>query len=241
MSNELSTVEANTLRACELVIEKGIQTFFEVGDALMEIRTKRLYRKEFITFRDYCEIRWGMSDRHANRLMESAEVVSNLRPIGLIPTHESQVRPLTNLEPERQREAWKEATKGNSNPTAAQVAKAREIVNHSEPKTYSTDVPVREPKTRRRKREPVKPEPTIDDLCYALKEFLMDVLRPEFAENFDPPAQANYCIDCYFEEFAPEEMDYFRPFIPLIEIFIQQLSARLPKEKTRPDVNSVEP
>ena len=50
-----------------------------------------------------------MSKRHANRLIESAEVVYNLGPIGPIaPTHESQVRPLAGLKPGHQREAWHE-------------------------------------------------------------------------------------------------------------------------------------
>ncbi len=48
-----------------------------------------------------------MVHRHANRLIEAAEVVRNLGPIGPIPQTESQARPLAQLEPEVQREVWR--------------------------------------------------------------------------------------------------------------------------------------
>ena len=45
--------------------------------------------------------RWQFSMRHAERLMLSSQVIENTRPIGRIPENESQVRPLTKLEPEK--------------------------------------------------------------------------------------------------------------------------------------------
>jgi len=43
----------------------------------------------------------------AYRLIESAKVLNTLTPIGVkLPQTESQVRPLTSLEPEEQVEAW---------------------------------------------------------------------------------------------------------------------------------------
>lgn len=64
-----------------------------------------------------------MSKTHANRMIDSAEVVGNLTPIGVIPATESQARPLTVLEPEAQREAWQRAveTAPNGKVTAAHV------------------------------------------------------------------------------------------------------------------------
>lgn len=67
----------------------------------------RLYREQFATFEDYCRERWGMSRVHAHRLIESAEVIGNLLPIGnTVPANEAQARALTGLEPEQQRTAW---------------------------------------------------------------------------------------------------------------------------------------
>jgi hypothetical protein len=59
-------------------------------------------------------------------LIRAAETVANLKsePIGSLLTRESEVRPLTKLEPEKQREARKLATLVSPNPTAREVAHA---------------------------------------------------------------------------------------------------------------------
>lgn len=111
VQDNLTTISplANTLEQLETVIERGLNTFVEVGQALMDIRDGRLYRQGFATFEDYCRERWGMVQQHATRLIRAAETIANLRsePIGsLLPATESQARPLTQLEPEAQREAW---------------------------------------------------------------------------------------------------------------------------------------
>ena len=46
-SAELSAVETGRLAALEQTIERGLQTFVEVGTALLEIRDSRLYRQAF--------------------------------------------------------------------------------------------------------------------------------------------------------------------------------------------------
>jgi len=126
MTAVLSPRESTRLEKCEAVIEKGLQTFVEVGNALLEIRDSRLYRLGFDTFEDYCRERWQMSKRHANRLIESAEIVQNLGPIGPVPDSESVARPLTSLKLDQQRGAWEEAVKNapNGKPTARDVRAA---------------------------------------------------------------------------------------------------------------------
>jgi hypothetical protein len=107
---ELSLDETDELQRCEQIVERGLKTFFEVGAALMRVRDLRLYRVEYHTFENYCQERWGMTRRHANRLVESAEVVHNVGPIGPTPDNEAQARPLAKLkDPEQQREAWQRA------------------------------------------------------------------------------------------------------------------------------------
>lgn len=129
MGAELTTTEQAQLEKCEAVIQSGMQTFIEVGNALCEIRDSRLY-KSYGTFEDYCRDKWGMTRQYANNLVRSSEVAENLETIVSKPTHESQVRPLTKLkEPEQQREAWTEAvaTSGGK-PTAKHVEAAVEKV-----------------------------------------------------------------------------------------------------------------
>lgn len=107
----LNIEESHELERCEVVIKQGLETFIEVGQALMIIRDKRLYRVGYGTFEDYCRSKWAMPRRHVNRMIAASETVSNLGPIGPIPQTESQARPLTNLEPIIQKEVWKEVVK----------------------------------------------------------------------------------------------------------------------------------
>jgi hypothetical protein len=97
----------------EEIIEEGLRTFTAVGSALLQIRDGKLYQPQYSSFEDYCREKWDMEHSHAYRLMDSAKVMANLKtsPIGeVLPTNESQTRPLTSLSPEQQVEAWKEAT-----------------------------------------------------------------------------------------------------------------------------------
>lgn len=81
-----------------------------MGAALLAIRDGRLYRQTHTTFEDYCRERWGGSKRHANRLVEAAEVVHQLGPVGPIPTTERQTRELARIsDPEIRADVWQQA------------------------------------------------------------------------------------------------------------------------------------
>lgn len=101
-----------TLEHCERVIEQGLDTFAEVGNALLTIRDERLYKQAgFKTFEAYCDERWALSKSTANRYVEAAQVAAILTPTGVIPLNEYQGRPLARLKasPEAVIEAWAEA------------------------------------------------------------------------------------------------------------------------------------
>jgi hypothetical protein len=107
---ELSADEQIELEECEAIIERGLQTFYEVGAALLRVRELRLYRIEHSSFEAYCAERWGISRPRAYQFIEAAEVRSNLSTIvDTLPMTESQARPLARLEPDQQREAWQQA------------------------------------------------------------------------------------------------------------------------------------
>ena len=109
MHTALTASEHTELTCCEQTIERGLTTFIEVGNAFLGIRDKRLYRETYSTFEDYCRQRWGMSRIHAYRLMEAAQVVGNLSPIGnTLPSNESQARLLARLSSDQQREVWQQ-------------------------------------------------------------------------------------------------------------------------------------
>jgi hypothetical protein len=128
MTAILPAAEARQLAECEQVIERGLKTFTEVGRALAEIRSGRLYRAAHATFEDYCRERWSLSARHANRTIEAARVTEILGPIGPIPSNEAQARELAPLldQPDQLRETWQRAVESaGGRPTAADVAAAR--------------------------------------------------------------------------------------------------------------------
>ncbi len=112
MPNELTTLNAaerSKLRLCETTIQKHLGTFMEVGNALAEIRDAKLYREEHKTFEAYCKAKWDFEKRHAYRLIAAAEVAEKVSHGTQKPESERTIRPLTQLEPEKQAEAWEAA------------------------------------------------------------------------------------------------------------------------------------
>jgi len=99
------------LQRLEDVIERGLKTFLEVGQALAEIRDQRLYKAHYTTFDQYLRERWRqrLSRSYASRLIQAAQVVA-LLPVGNRPTTERVARELVPLadQPDVLREVWDE-------------------------------------------------------------------------------------------------------------------------------------
>lgn len=124
---ELKTNEKQELQKHETTIKKGLNTFVEVGQALLEIRENKLYRIEYNTFEQYCQEKWQMTRQRSYELINASVVIQNVSNCLQKPTTESQVRPLTRLEPEIQNAVWKETIeKHGENITAKKV---QEVAN----------------------------------------------------------------------------------------------------------------
>ena len=108
------SVERHTLAECEEIIDRGLQTFLEVGLALIWIRDDGLYKASYDTFEEYCWARWGLARQRAYALMGAAnttkeisdathaakeEMMSEISDISPIPTNEGQAKELRGLEP----------------------------------------------------------------------------------------------------------------------------------------------
>jgi hypothetical protein len=76
---------------------------------LLIIKKEKLYRLMFSTYEEHCRERSGFAKSQAYRLIDAAKVNQNLSTIVDKPALESQIRPLTRLEPEKQKEVWKKA------------------------------------------------------------------------------------------------------------------------------------
>lgn len=103
----MSPDESHDLVRLEPIITKGLQTFLEIGDALAEIRERKLYRIEHATFDAYLKSKWAISRSRALRLIHAAET---MLPAGNKPTTERNARPLINVCLLRQRIDWFKAT-----------------------------------------------------------------------------------------------------------------------------------
>lgn len=82
--------ELDRLGHLESIIDRGIATFMEVGQALAEIRDTRLYRATHGTFESYCRDRFGFSRAHGYRLIRAA-TLAEMSPVGDI-QNERQAR-----------------------------------------------------------------------------------------------------------------------------------------------------
>lgn len=129
-SAALTTREQHDLETFEEIVDRGIQTFIEVGRALAEIRDRRLYRDSDSTFGAYCRERWAFSDSRARQLIAAAEVVTEVTVDGLpAPQSERVARELVSLRaalPESYHEAWAGAVKKyGPEPTGKQVREVK--------------------------------------------------------------------------------------------------------------------
>jgi hypothetical protein len=138
---EFTDAEAGALVEAERVIERGLKTFVEVGQALARIRDGQLYRTEYATFEAYCDERWAISRPRAYELMSAAQVVSAMADTGYrSPANERQARELARAPEEERAEVWREANeRAGGRPTAATV---REVVRERQapPPPPPTDV-----------------------------------------------------------------------------------------------------
>ena len=127
--------EHKELVALEAVVEKGLATFIEVGNALAEINSRRLYRATHSTFAAYAEDVFGITANYAYRMISAAKVTKVVLPVGNIES-EAVARQLVGLSDEQTVKVFQTAVEVMAQPTAAVVKKVRqEIVPTGRPKT----------------------------------------------------------------------------------------------------------
>jgi hypothetical protein len=97
MTTELTKAESLSLKAHEGVIERGLNTFIEVGNALFAIREERLYRESHKTFEAYCQERWGKTRDWAYRLIRSAEAASDVEHVLQVPLNARQAEAVAKV------------------------------------------------------------------------------------------------------------------------------------------------
>jgi hypothetical protein len=127
-------------------LEKQIvDSFYQAGIALRELRDKKLFRSTHRTFEEYARDILGFTRIRLYQLIGAAQVYENIRenvnaPLTSLPTTEYQCRPLVKLTQEEQVEAWKIAVDraGEKTPTSAAV---RQAVLEIEQRSASDEAP----------------------------------------------------------------------------------------------------
>ena len=135
VKNQLSSAESARLAELEPVIERGLNNFVEVGNALIEISDQRLYRETHSTFKEYVEDRWRMTARRAYQLCEAAEVVKSL-PENVnhgSQINERQARELAAIPAEQQIEVLQEAqSRAEARGAKLTAAEIRNVISDTE-------------------------------------------------------------------------------------------------------------
>lgn len=75
---ELTRVEREELARLEEIVERGLHAFLAVADALLTIRSARLYRETHQTFDSYVRDRFDLAPRTAYGYLEARSVLANL-------------------------------------------------------------------------------------------------------------------------------------------------------------------
>jgi len=122
-----------SLNKVEEQIETNVlKAWYDNGLLLREIRDDKLYKKKYGTFEEYAEQRWGWSGRRAYQMIDAAErfqAIENVNQNGslvhkILPSNESQVRPLTELSDAEAVHVWGQVTEQHERPTRQKVEDA---------------------------------------------------------------------------------------------------------------------
>jgi len=147
----LDKTQQKKLADNEEVIEKFRKSGLEAGKALRVIRDERLYRQTHKTFEEYLKERWDIERTYGHYLITYAETVENVHNCEQIPETESQARPLTKLEPEKQKKVWQKVVDWSKKTGKQITAKVVEEVVKEEtkglPTKKTTNVSVNPPAT----------------------------------------------------------------------------------------------
>jgi len=126
------------LEELEDVIDRGLQGFRKAGEALKVIKSEKLYRDNYSTYKEYCMARWGFTPQYANNLINAANIIDTMEKsetiVSVLPQSENQARALLKLD--NPAEEWKQIQQstGKEQPTA------KEIVSYIKMKDVDADI-----------------------------------------------------------------------------------------------------
>jgi hypothetical protein len=198
----------------EEIIEKGMRSFVEVGNALMRIRDNDLYTVNYNTFESYCKDRWGFTKSRANQLIGAANIVDALATIVVKPATESVARELTGIRNEegeldliKINEVWQEAveTSPEGKVTAAHV---KQVIHDFDVREEEEEEPEPEQEPEQEQEEEV-PGAFTDHYVTVAISHLKRISKDDPTKKSAGIKVINWCIKnlCggYYYEFRPKK------------------------------------
>ena len=138
METALTSHQKERYKICTRTILESLQSQFDGGIALIEVRDHKLYRQEFSTFEDYCKEVLKISRTRAYQLIEAAEVKESLpEKVSEHIVNENQARALADVPENKRASVIREAAK-----TGKITADSIEAAASKMSKTVDTDRPI---------------------------------------------------------------------------------------------------
>lgn len=168
MGSKLSAPERKAWKQHLRTIQRGWDTFVEVGQALKEIRENRLYREEFPTWEAFCRQIVGSSKTQANRQIQASALVIEMRemtPNGVksdpdlpLPANEAQARVLAPIKgAEKRWEVWEAAVRqSDGNQVSAEMIQEIAVEKGVIEKPERRKQPAKSSKEKRISPEPLR-------------------------------------------------------------------------------------
>jgi len=122
----LTTENRKQFKKLIKIVDDGLATFIDVGNALREIRQNELYIESHSSFESFVKDRFELSKSRAYQFIDAAEIESSIE-CDQKPKNESQYRELAKVPEESVSEVWnmaQEKAKELETPVTANIIKA---------------------------------------------------------------------------------------------------------------------
>lgn len=128
---ELTQKEEEEFLRLEAQIHQGLSKFYDIGNALKQIKEKKLYKLEYVSFEDYLKKRWGFTKQHAYKLISAVEIADSLHPSLPKPSSENLANVLGNIKDvELRQEVWEKAVETKEKPTLQTIKNIQKEYHH---------------------------------------------------------------------------------------------------------------
>lgn len=189
----LTAGEKDTLVECEKIIERGQQTFVEVGQALAQIRDNHLYRRDHPNFETYCQKRWGWSRPRAYQMMEASAAVQGLtKDLSTMVDNERTAREVAKIAPEKRESVVKAAAKTGRVTSKSVKAAAQEIAPKDKADKHGDQLPADVVADWNAAEELIKPHlQNLSDLACLLEKKVTNGERDKLFSEIPPATVAD--------------------------------------------------